>query len=207
MTFKLLWIILSFTAGALPLAVWIGRLAGVDIRTAGDGNPGATNVFRAAGVRWGLIALLAEVAKAAAPVGLAIQLFGWQDWTIVPIALAPALGHAFSPLLGGRGGKALAAILGAWIGLTLFELPLVILPALLLGYAFLAGDGWAVLLAASAAGLYLLRFRPEPLLLAVLAGQVALILWTHRRDLARPPALRARWTNKRPSPPAGDPEN
>ena len=114
-----LWTIIAFIFGSLPTAVWIGRLAGVDIRNVGDRNPGATNVVRAAGMGWGIAALATEFSKAAIPVGLTYVTFSWQGYEAVPIAIAPSLGHAFSPFLNWRGGKALATMLGAWIGLTL----------------------------------------------------------------------------------------
>ena len=88
---QLIWILLSYLSGALPLSVWIGRLAGKDIRQYGDGNPGATNVLRAAGWGWFFVALCADFSKAAVPVGLAHYVFQWQDWWLLPIALAPSI--------------------------------------------------------------------------------------------------------------------
>jgi acyl phosphate:glycerol-3-phosphate acyltransferase len=182
----LLWLLISFLFGALPLALWIGRLAGKDIRQVGDGNPGATNVLRAAGWPWFIWAICAEFSKGAIPVGIAYQLWGWRDWWMVPIALAPGLGHAFSPFLGGRGGKALAALLGSWIGLTLWRVPAVMLISLTLFFFLLRplrqkNELWAILPTLATACAYLLLFQPDPLLLAILATHLALILWTHRR--------------------------
>jgi glycerol-3-phosphate acyltransferase PlsY len=68
---NLLFILLSFTLGALPLSVWVTELAGKDPRAVGDHNPGATNALKAGGKGLGLAALLLDVSKAAAPVGLA----------------------------------------------------------------------------------------------------------------------------------------
>lgn len=198
-TLKLLWVGVSYFFGALPLALWIGRLAGHDIRQVGDGNPGATNVIRAAGVPWGALAYVLEFSKAAVPVGLAYFTFGWgaagswERWLMVPIALAPSLGHAVNPFLGGQGGKALATILGAWIGLTLFEMPLVLLVLITFFFLLLDNDGWAVLLAGALAALYLVLFNPQPLFLIVIILQMGLVIWTHRADLVRRPQLRERW--------------
>ena len=67
-----LWTILSFIIGALPFSVWIGKVAlKVDIRQYGDKNPGATNVLRAGGYGWFFVALMRDIRKGAAPVGLA----------------------------------------------------------------------------------------------------------------------------------------
>ena len=123
-------VLISFVSGSLPFSVWLGKiLRRTDVRRFGDGNPGATNAFRAGGAWLGLPALLLDVSKGAAPVGLAYFNLGYRGLPMWMIALAAILGHAFSPFLGFRGGKGLAVAFGVWIGLTLWR---VSLPALLL---------------------------------------------------------------------------
>lgn len=188
---QLLWAGLAFLLGALPFSVWIGRAAARrDIREVGDRNPGATNVLRAGGGAWFVLALALDVSKAAVPVGLAYQNLGWRGWPMLLIALAPPLGHAFSPFLGGRGGKALATALGVWIGLSLWPMPQVVLLGVGFWFIWLTTSGWVVILTLLTTLAYLVFFRPDPLLIAVAAGQLALLAYTHRADLARPPALR-----------------
>ena len=188
---QLLWALLSFFLGSLPFSVWVGRLgARRDIREVGDRNPGATNVLRAGGFLWFTLALLLDISKAAAPVGLAVHVFGWEGWPVWLIAMAPPLGHAFSPFLGGKGGKAVAAAFGVWIGLTIWWMPLVALLSLIFWFALLTISGWAVVLTLVTMLAYLVFFQPDPLLIAVAAGQLALMTYTHRADLARRPSLR-----------------
>jgi len=188
---QLLWVALSFFAGALPFAVWVGRLvARRDIREVADHNPGATNVLRVAGPGWFVLAMALDISKAAAPVGLAYQIFGWRGWPMALIALAPSLGHAFSPFLGGKGGKAIAPVFGAMIGLTLWLTPLVGVASVVLYLRLLRPNGWAVVLALLTVLVYLLAFRPDPLLIVVTIGQLALLAYTHRADLSRRPDLR-----------------
>jgi glycerol-3-phosphate acyltransferase PlsY len=190
----LLWAALAFLLGALPFSVWVGRLAGQqDIRSVGDKNPGATNVLRSAGFLWFSLAMLLDISKAAAPIGLAYQVFDWRGWPMWLIAMAPVAGHAISPFLGWKGGKAVATAFGAWIGLTLYTVPAVSLVALVFWFGLITISGWAIMLALLTIGLYLLMFNPDPLLLAVLVGQIALLGWTHRADLAQRPSLRPRW--------------
>lgn len=189
-----MWLFLTvagFFLGALPLAVWVGRwTTGQDIRQFGDGNPGATNVLHA-GSRGGfLLALMLDVGKGALPVGLAYQQLGIQDWRIVPIALAPVAGHAFSPFLGGHGGQALATALGAWIGLTLWSLPLAALGALIFWRLLLQPKGWATLLALCTLGLAILRWYPDAAFVAILAGQASILLGKQIGDLRQRPSLR-----------------
>lgn len=189
------WMGVAFLLGALPFSLWIGRLVlGVDIRHYGDANPGATNVLRAGGRMAAGAALLLDMLKGAVPVGVAHLLWGWSGWELVAVALAPVLGHAFSPLLRFRGGKAVATTGGIWTGLTVWEGPLV--GGLLLGIfvVFLGANGRAVLATMLGLLLYfvltppawnLLDVRPPllPALLSIWAGNFLLLAWKHRFDL------------------------
>jgi glycerol-3-phosphate acyltransferase PlsY len=102
----------GYLLGALPFSVWIARARGVDVRRVGSGNPGATNVLRAAGRGPGLLALACDVAKGVVAVLLA-RLLGlspaWWGWA----ALAAVYGHVFSVFLRFRGGKGVATAAGA----------------------------------------------------------------------------------------------
>jgi glycerol-3-phosphate acyltransferase PlsY len=184
-------VLLSFLCGSLPFSVWLGRiLLRTDVRRFGDGNPGATNAFRAGGALVGLLALLFDVSKGAAPVGLAyfnLDLRGLPMWLV---ATAPLVGHTFSPFLGFKGGKGLAVALGAWIGLTLWRMSLPAVLLVLLWTTLLDTSGWAVMFTLAGLLAVLLAWMPDPLLLAVLAGQTVILAWTHRADLRRRPHLR-----------------
>jgi acyl phosphate:glycerol-3-phosphate acyltransferase len=193
----MLWIPIAFLCGSLPFSVWVGRLVlRRDIRDYGDRNPGATNVLRAGGWPWFVLALMLDIAKAAAPVGYTYQILGIRGWEMVAIAVAPVLGHAFSPFLRGQGGKAVAATLGAWIGLTLYTVPLVGIVSLGLVFSVLTVSGWAVMSALTAVFIYLLLLQPELLLLAALACHTVILVWTHRADLQQRPGIRTFWKNR-----------
>ena len=181
------WLILSFLSGSLPLSVWVAKLAGKAPRAIGDHNPGATNTLKVGGKWIGLAALLLDVSKAAAPVGLAYQIFGLRGPAMVAIALAPMLGHAYSPFLGFKGGKALATALGVWIGLTIWDVPLVALIGITVWFFLLKNSGWTVVLTLLGMALYLCLARPEPLFFWVLGLQTILLLWKHRADLRQNP--------------------
>jgi acyl phosphate:glycerol-3-phosphate acyltransferase len=186
----LLWILLAFVSGSLPFSVWIGRLAlRTDIRGLGDGNPGATNVFRAGGRAWGVLAMLLDVLKAAVPVGIARFGVGIDSWGMALVALAPIAGHAFSPLLGFQGGKALASTVGSWTGLTLWLVPTLLGLLFAIWYLVLSVEGWAVV-AAMLCLLPVLILLADSMLIAVWAGNTAILSWKHRADLSRRPRLR-----------------
>lgn len=191
--FLIFYTVLAFFLGSLPFSVWIGRLTtGEDIHKFGDQNPGATNVLRTGSREGFLLAMILDISKAALPVGLAYQQWGIQDLRIVPIALAPVAGHAFSPFLGGNGGKALATAFGVWIGLTIWTLSSVAL-ALLVGWRLiLRPPGWALLLALLCLALVILFWFPDPVFMAVLAGQALILLFKQRADLRQRPYLRWR---------------
>ncbi len=189
--FPLLLALFAFLLGSLPFSVWLTRrLAGADLRAVGDGNPGATNAFKAGGWRAGLASLLLDVAKAAFPVGLAYQVFGLRGWMMFVIAIAPTLGHAFSPFLGWRGGKAIATMLGAWIGLTLYEVPPLLLFFITFWYLLQSLSGWAALLTILGALGYLTVFHPDALLLGVALFQTVFIILKHLDDLRQRPRPR-----------------
>jgi glycerol-3-phosphate acyltransferase PlsY len=138
----------SFLCGSLPFALLLGRAKGIDIRTVGSGNIGATNLGRALGRPWGIACFVLDALKGAAPVAA----FGiWRGAWGVPlgeaganatiewlaIAIAAILGHVFSPWVGFKGGKGVATGFGAMVALW----PLLTWPVV---GALLA---WAILLA------------------------------------------------------------
>lgn len=187
----LFWIFLGFWLGAIPFSVWLGRLAlRTDIRDYGDGNPGTSNAWRAGGWRVGLSALLLDYLKGAIPVGLAHFKGNLTGWPLVIVALAPIIGHAFSPFLQFRGGKALAVTFGVWTGLTWGVDPMVF--GLLLGL-FLwvqTSDGWAVALGTAGFLAYLALYRGDVYSLTMWGINGGLLIWKYRANLSTPPQLR-----------------
>ena len=185
-----LWILLAFLLGSLPLSVWLGKIAlHTDIRHFGDGNPGAANVWRAGGKWWGIVAVLLDFLKGAIPVGLANYVVALEGWALVAVALAPILGHAFSPFLGFRGGKSLAVTFGIWTGLTLWVVPTVMGLGFGFWLAILVVEGWAVILGMLNLLVFLLVAMPDPVLLAVWFGSLLILVWKHRGDYHRSPQL------------------
>jgi glycerol-3-phosphate acyltransferase PlsY len=184
-------VFIAFLCGSLPFSVWLGKLIlGVDIRQYGDGNPGAANVFKSGSKVVGVFALILDVTKAAAPVGLSYYNLGIRGIPMLLIAIAPILGHAFNPFLGFHGGKALATALGVWIGLTIWKVSLAGVIGTLIGIAITTSSGWAVMLGLFGILMTLLVWMPDPLLLLVWASESLILIWTHRTDLRQSPRLR-----------------
>ncbi len=184
-------ILLAFICGSLPFSVWLGKiLLGLDVCQFGDGNPGATNVFKAGNSLVGFLALILDISKAAAPVGLAYFNLNISGGSMFLIAIAPIFGHVFSPFLGFRGGKALATALGVWIGLTIWKISIPGAVAALIGMSLFTSPGWAVMFGLAGILAVLVIWLPEPLLILVWVTETLILAWTHRSDLRHSPHLR-----------------
>ena len=180
----LVWVLLAFASGSIPWAVWLGRLfLGSDIRTFGDKNPGAANVWRVGGWRVGGAAVFLDFCKGAIPVFLAVKLGGLEGWSVTLVGLAPILGHAFSPLLGFRGGRALTVSAGVWTALTMGEAFPVICFFLVMFYSLQKTDSWTIMLSGLCFLGFLLARFPEPYVLLIWAGNMGVLALKHRDDL------------------------
>jgi len=180
--------VLGFLLGSIPFAVLIGKLfLNIDIRNYGDGNPGSTNLWKATNFGWGALAYIFDFLKGTIPAALGFFLFDIQDFGIVPVALAPIAGHAFSPLLRFRGGKAIAATYGVWAGLTVWEVPIFLAATTLLVSIFQKVHSWTQILVSLASLVFLLvRFQHEPYLypfIGVWLGNFIIISIKHASEL------------------------
>ena len=125
--YSLLAIVLQFLSGSIMYSYLLARLIHVDLRKVGDGNPGSLNLWRAKGMKFGMIALILEYLKGTFPLFLFVITDVVQDEYLIAIAaLFGILGHAFSPMLKFNGGKAVATTFGAWTVLTKWEAPTIL---------------------------------------------------------------------------------
>jgi glycerol-3-phosphate acyltransferase PlsY len=102
---------------------------------------------------------------------------GW----LTAVSLAPILGHAFSPFLRFRGGKALAVTFGVWTGLTLWFGPTVLGVAFAVWLIILRKDVGAVLLGMGTLLLVLLLVTPDPFYVWAWIGNFLILAWKHRK--------------------------
>jgi acyl phosphate:glycerol-3-phosphate acyltransferase len=116
----LLLLVLAYVLGATPTSYWVGRVFhGVDLRTVGSGNLGATNTFRVLGWRAALPVMLVDILKGWAPVALFPLIPGAPPsplW-ILAFGAAAIVGHVYSFWVGFRGGKGVATSAGVFMGL------------------------------------------------------------------------------------------
>ena len=152
-----LFVVVGYLAGSITFGYWIVRLAkGVDIRTVGSHNLGATNVWRTYGWRYGLPVMVLDVLKAFIPVLIATHVAG--ELAGVLTGAAAMAGHARPIYLKfAKGGKMVATAGGAFLGvapvLGLVGAALWIVLFLLTRYASVASIVSALALAPLAYGL------------------------------------------------------
>lgn len=112
-----LWIAAAYLIGGIPFGYLIGRMRGVDVRTVGSKNIGATNVFRTVGRRWGALAFACDVLKGLLPT-LAAKCFASRpSWAPLAVGVACVAGHMLTPYMRFRGGKGVATAFGMLIAL------------------------------------------------------------------------------------------
>lgn len=134
-----LWTLIGYLSGSVLYSWLIPRLCfGVDTaKLSDDGNPGAANAFRHAGVAAGVLALSCDLLKGAAPVYLATRELGLERLWFALVLAAPTLGHAFPVWRGFRGGKAIAVAFGSLLGLSPVLQPVLTLAAVYLIFSLL----------------------------------------------------------------------
>lgn len=120
----------GYLLGSVPFGLLISKYRGVDVRRAGSGNIGATNVWRVLGWRYGLSAFALDTLKGLLPMALAPQIWSsigvWSVMTAaggqrayiawLAVGAAVILGHIFPVYLRFRGGKGVSTSLGVLLG-------------------------------------------------------------------------------------------
>jgi|ERR1700674_459818 len=116
--------LLGYFFGSLPFGYFAGRISGTDIRSAGSGNIGATNVLRVLGKKWGYAVFLADAFKGFAAVSLSsliadrvISVRPYAEYFAILAAVMCIIGHTFPVWLRFKGGKGVATSVGAVFGL------------------------------------------------------------------------------------------
>ena len=173
----------GYLAGSIPFAFLVARRHGVDLRRAGSGNVGATNVLRTSGVSLAVTAMLLDALKGAVAVVIAQRL---TEGPATPVAagLAAIIGHIYPVWLQFRGGKGVATAAGVFGVLTPLALGIAagvfVLAVIVTRYISVGSVAGALTLATAA----VLDDPPT----AVVAGAIIaalVIVHGHRGNLAR----------------------
>src|SRR5947209_704599 len=189
-------LVASYLLGSIPFGYLAGRIAGIDIRQAGSGNIGATNVVRVLGKRYGYPVFLLDFFKGLGAVEIAIAFaraarpeWGSPEVYGILAAFASVIGHSFPPWLKFKGGKGVATSAGALFGLvpqaTVIGLAIWLLVFWLTRYVSLASVLTAVALPLV---IFIINWRGEtetrPVFYASLCI-AAVVIWRHRSNLSR----------------------
>ena len=187
----LLTLVVAYLLGCIPFSVLLVRLVrGIDLRTRGSGNPGATNALRVGGRMVGLLSLVLDIGKGLAAVWIARRLQVAPAF-IGGAAVAVVIGHVLSVFLRWRGGKGVAAAAGAMVALAplpmLLSLATFALVVVTTRYVALASITAATLFAP---WIYLCArwgwSEPAPLWLLLTAATIGLLIVVrHRSNLIR----------------------
>ena len=181
----ILWLGGAYLIGAIPFGFLIGKMRGVDVRTVGSKNIGATNVYRTVGHKWGFLAFFCDFLKGFLPTFLAMRFVSSVDANLpVYVGLACVIGHTLTVFMKFRGGKGVATAFGMMVALATY-------PALL-AFAVFVVTVWlshyislGSILAATALGV-LVWFFPCLLAVRIIAVLVAVfVIVKHKSNIQR----------------------
>ena len=188
-TMDVIKVILSYLLGSIIGSLVVGRLrGGVDIRRLGSGNAGGTNALRTQGKAFAFWVMFIDIGKGWLATRVVAPFHASQPygWVAVACGIAVMLGHVYPLWYGFRGGKGVATLVGAALGLD----PWLLLPMLatwlvavvLFGFVGLASMLGALALAVAGA---LGAWEPRGPLVTFGVVSAVLIAFTHRSNIAR----------------------
>lgn len=188
-------VVLSYLLGSIPTGAIAGRLRGIDLRSEGSGNLGATNALRVLGPAVGVPVLFVDVAKGALAV-LAVARLAGADPLLGPsgirlaAGLAAIAGHVWPVFAGFRGGKGVATACGVFLAMApLATAAAVAVWAVLVGatrYISVGSIGAIILLPFGIAAEAAVRETPRPTALILTAALVAAaVVVLHRANIGR----------------------
>jgi glycerol-3-phosphate acyltransferase PlsY len=174
----------AYFFGSIPAGLVVSHLFhGIDVREQGSGNIGTANVYRVAGRRAAIVTLLFDAFKGLIPV-LAARALGLPLWAVLLTGAAAVVGHNWSFLLRGRGGKGIATSIGIFTGLA--PVPALLSMAVFIGvlaikrYASLAS---LMMIASFPLFLLLLDYHPAYWLFG--SALLVVALYRHRANIGR----------------------
>ena len=187
-------LLIAYLLGTLLGSLILGRLRGIDIRSMGSGNAGATNALRTQGKLFGILVLIIDIAKGMIAVwwlptavlpAVGIDPALPREWLTLACGLAVIVGHVYPVWFNFRGGKGAATVVGVVAAL---ELRLLV-PMLICWFAVLLLTGY-VSLATMLAGVALIAavhvLEPSNAPLLIFCWLVtAFVIYTHRSNIMR----------------------
>ncbi len=178
----------GYLVGAIPFSYLVARTQGVDLRTVGSGNTGASNVWRALGFRFFVVALIGDILKGWLPTFVAYSVFERTPTVTIAVGVCAMLGHVFPVFMRFRGGKAVATSGGVMLGFA----PVLTITAAIVwaivykvsGYPSVASlvDAVVIALVGTAMGMFGALAAP---FVAFLWLVVVVVFYLHRANIGR----------------------
>lgn len=190
----MLTVLVAYLLGSIPTGFLVAKARGVDIRTVGSGNIGATNVFRILGTPAGVFVLLADAAKGWVAVFVVARLVaGWfypeagqtaREWFALVAGVGAILGHIYTCWLYFKGGKGIATSAGVLVALV--PVPLLVILAVWIGvFAFSRYVSLASIAAAFTLPFAVWLFAGSKTMIVVTAALAALAIYKHKANIKR----------------------
>jgi acyl phosphate:glycerol-3-phosphate acyltransferase len=186
--------VIAYLLGSIPTGFLVAKARGVDIRTVGSGNIGATNVFRILGTPAGVFVLVADAIKGWVAVFVLAGLAGGHlypnaspqalEWLKLVAAMAAILGHNYTCWLYFKGGKGIATSAGVLVALVPVAL-LIILGIWIVVFAFSRYVSLASICAAFALPFAAWLLGESTTIVLVLSVLGALAIYKHKSNIQR----------------------
>lgn len=176
----------AYLLGAIPFGyVLVKWKTGADVRSAGSGNIGATNVLRTTGRAAGIATLLLDIAKGYLAVWIAGRLTAHDSFWMSAAAVAVMAGHAYPVFLKFKGGKAVASWVGAFLCLTPVALGAVVMVFVgVVAWTRYISLGSIIMAATLPLAIWLIVHPPlPPIIAAIMAG--AFIIYKHSSNIEK----------------------
>jgi glycerol-3-phosphate acyltransferase PlsY len=187
-------VLVAYLLGSIPTGFLVAKARGIDIRSVGSGNIGATNVFRALGKRAGVFVFLADATKGWLAVFVVAKLVaGWLypaagllalDWFAICAGIAAILGHNYTCWLYFKGGKGIATSAGVLVALVPGPL-LIILGIWIVVFALSRYVSLASISAAFALPFAARLVGKSTTIILVTAALAALAIYKHKANIQR----------------------
>lgn len=187
-------LVMAYLLGTALGSLILGMFRGVDIRSMGSGNAGATNALRTQGKLFGFLVLLIDIAKgvlavwwlpAAVLPGIGIDADLSRAWLTMACGFAVIVGHVYPVWFDFRGGKGAATVVGVVAGLELrLTVPLLLSWCVVLLLSGFVGLATMLSTVALLVAVYILEPNNVPLL-TFCAAVSAFVIYTHRSNIAR----------------------
>jgi acyl phosphate:glycerol-3-phosphate acyltransferase len=186
----------AYLIGSVPFGYLAGKVNGLDVRTVGSRNIGATNILRVLGKPWGFAVFAADAIKGFVAVRLALLIVSrhvgtstYPEFYAILAAAACVVGHAFPVWLRFKGGKGVATSAGSILGvmpvaaLIMFLVWLAVFQTT--RYVSLASIAGASALPFIVLVMIQLKLTHGTVLFYFSVGMTALVVWRHRSNISR----------------------